>query len=114
MENHQIVYAVCVFISIVGTLVTAIYGQGAQSVESLSPELVGRSVALHGIVNAKSVRDGHVFLEVNGYKAVVFESVAKRLQTPYLLLEGDEVELVGTVQDYQGSIELVVRGVTPC
>lgn len=96
-----------------GVLVTTLADSMTARVDSLSPELVGREVILQGTVTAKSIRNGHVFLEVNGFKAIVFERDARRLQTPYFLLEGDEVELAGQVQDYEGQVELVVREVLP-
>lgn len=83
-------------------------------VDSLSPELVGKEVVFHGVIGSKKVHQGHVFLEVNGFKAVVFERVAKSLQTPYFFLKGDEVRLVGRVEEYEGEVELIVEEIEPC
>ena len=114
MESNRLVYVVCIAVSVIGVIATALTHSPPARVDSLSPELVGREVVLQGAISSKRVHQGHVFLEVNGFKAVVFESVARRSQTPYFLLLGDEVELKGKVEEYEGEVELVVREVQPC
>ena len=114
MESNRLVYLVCIVISVVGVLMAALVNSPPVETDSLSPELIGQDVTLRGIVGSKSVHQGHVFLRVNGFKAMVFENDARRLQTPYFLLEGDEVELMGEVQEYGGEVELVVKEVRHC
>ena len=114
MEGNRLVYLVCVVVSVLGVLVSALVQSPLERVDALSPDLLGREVVLRGVVVSKSVNNGHVFLRVNGFKAVVFEKNAKRLQYPYFILEGDEVKLRGKVQEYEGEIELVVEGVESC
>lgn len=92
-------------ISIVG--VSLISVSQPKVVTSLSPELVGQEVVLTGVVTSKTVRNNTVFLRVNGFKAVVFKEVG---DADFLIRKGTKVSLRGFVKEYNGEIELVVRG----
>ena len=112
MEDNKLVFFVCVVLTVSGVLVFS-FSEPVE-VDSLSPGFLGEEVFLRGEVNSKRVSDGHVFLEVNGFKAVVFAGDAEALETPYFLLEGDCVVLRGFVKDYKGELELVVSDVIAC
>lgn len=91
-------------VSIVG--IVLISAGKPKIVTSLSPEMVGQDVVLVGTVTSKNVRGNHVFLRVNGFKAVFFNAAHKQF-----FREGTNVSLYGVVEEYEGEIELVVRDV---
>ncbi|MCD4739727.1 hypothetical protein K8R43_00890 [archaeon] len=107
MENNQVIIFVCAVIAVVGLLVQVFSSESLVTVDRLSPDLLGKEILLKGEITSKRVNDGHVFLSVNGFSAVIFERDAKRIRTPYFFLVGDHVVLRGKIVDYDGELELV-------
>jgi DNA/RNA endonuclease YhcR with UshA esterase domain len=86
------------------------FSPAPRTVEKLSPSLLGEKVVLKGVVTDERTSQGHVFLFVNNFKTVVFQSTAKRMKpSPYSLKKGDQVAFKGRVQEYEGVVELVVE-----
>ena len=109
MENsrkEQTIIYLCLFISIVGTLLIALSDEEIKHVKYLSKEMVGNTVVLHGTLDSVYQRKGILFMRINGYKAVSFTKVGTKLE------KGMEVLAKGKVSVYKGAIELVVDEVT--
>lgn len=112
MEDNRLVFSVCILVAVIGILLQSF--SSVREVDYLYPDLVGEEVLVRGVVQSKRVSDGHVFLVVNGFNAVIFEKEARASSIPYFLLDGDQVFLRGEVRDYDGELELVVSEVWLC
>ncbi|MBN3037179.1 MAG: OB-fold nucleic acid binding domain-containing protein [Candidatus Diapherotrites archaeon] len=106
MGNHF--DAACIIIAIAGIALLIASEAPAREVTSLDSTEAGESVILSGIITSKYSRNGHVFLEVNDTKAVIFNAGKE-----HFLMRGDPVRLKGIVNEYNGEKELIASEAEP-
>jgi len=106
LEGNRVVFWVCLIVSVLGVVLASL--GVPREVTALSPELVGQDVVLIGTINTIRMHNGNAFLSVNGFRVVIFSKDAHRLGVTSLTT-GTRVALLGSVREYHGEIELVVR-----
>jgi len=111
VEDRRLAQLACLAVALTGVLLIHFSGYPPKRVDALSPELLGEKIILEGRIDSARVHDGHLFLTVNGFKAVVFKSTAGELgKSPSYFEKGRKVALLGHVREYKGTMELVVEG----
>lgn len=99
--------AVCLIVAGAHLVLTGI-GKAAFASPFSSESREGDLVSLQGTVERVTITEsgGHLMLRVDGIPVFVPASARGDL----IILEGDRVALVGTVQVYRGEKEIVVQG----
>ena len=80
-------------------------------VSSLDSTDIGHEVKVIGSVSKVSSTDKVVFLTVGQQKVEDVSVVLFKDSSDILIKKGDVVELVGTVDDYEGSINIIANAV---
>jgi DNA/RNA endonuclease YhcR with UshA esterase domain len=90
-------------------LLSRSFTQEPTLLSSITHDNIGSRVYVKGQVGGlRPSPDGHLFFQLNDemgtIKVVVFSDVTKKLPC---ILEGKNIEMRATVQDYRGEIELI-------
>lgn len=107
--------------SLLGLALLALTASQAQphaaKIAEISYDEVGSTVAVKGQIAARSDhKDGHVFLKVSDgtgkISVPVFTSQLEKMNQSEIpcLKTGSEVEILGRVEDFRGSLEIVPKG----
>lgn len=109
-KRKDLIYFFCLLLSVSGALLMHFTAQKPLEVTELSSDMIGEKARLSGIVTSKWVHEGHVFLEVNKEKVVVFKDQAKKTDlNPYYILKGDRIAATGKVKRYKGELEVIAE-----
>jgi len=120
-ESHIIRF--CFFGALIG--IASLYfisvGFSATHVDisEIDSSFIGQAVTVRGTVSGLYIHEnGHIFFDLNDpaegdeyIKVVIWEDSVKQLELKnvniYEVQEGDEIELTGVVELYEGSLEII-------
>lgn len=80
----------------------------SSQLENIVPE---EKVQIQGIISRLSQQDKVAFIELQGERVETMQAVLFPDEDLYLQ-EGDYVEIIGTVEDYQGKREVIASTIT--
>ena len=80
-------------------------------ISKIDENLIGRGIEVNGTVESISVKDGNIFIRItdgsNGIDVVMFKQDAN--DDAYAIKEGDSIVVMGKVNFYRNSLEIVAN-----
>ncbi|RLI97533.1 MAG: hypothetical protein DRO96_00505 [Candidatus Aenigmatarchaeota archaeon] len=115
MFSDRMFHRICWIVAVLGVfglfLVTKTIGPENTEIHLIGEKQIGKRVCVYGNVETISSNSGHVFLTINDaedrIKVVVFKNAAEKMPFIYTLKNGDIVKVIGKVQKYKGSLEII-------
>ncbi len=103
---------IAVLTALLGVGFLALYASELEigAVERLDTALPEETIELQGIITRLNQRDKVTFVELQGQRIETADVVIFTEENLYLQ-QGDYVEIVGTVEDYQGKREVIASKV---
>jgi hypothetical protein len=110
--EEKTLYKIALITTVIGLIILYLYAEEIKlnSLHSLDENPAAEKVILTGTVKKISMRDKATFLELWGEKVEKTDVIIFNDADVYLE-ENDEVEITGTVEDYNGKKEVIASKV---